>query len=109
MFLLIIFIFISHTNQQPFGVTNEQRDDAYTRWINAGIAGGLQGIIQYQWGQGNFSAQTGTTISPANTETGQSANPDETGQSPNDGYAVQGVSDTSALDILGQAAQSFGG
>lgn len=34
--------------QQPFGVTDQQRDDAYSQWLQAGLQAGLQGMLQYQ-------------------------------------------------------------
>jgi hypothetical protein len=54
--------------QQPFGITDQQRDDAYAQWLQgmflfrfqeamfpiaflshaAGLQGGLQGMLQYQ-------------------------------------------------------------
>ncbi|KAG6827875.1 hypothetical protein H0H92_010144 [Tricholoma furcatifolium] len=59
---------------QPFGVTDDQRDDAYTQWIQA---------------------ETGTPIISNSTsittnETGQTTTPDTTGTSPNDGYGILG-------------------
>lgn len=33
---------------QPFGVTDQQRNDAYTQWLQAGLSNGLQGMLQYQ-------------------------------------------------------------
>jgi len=58
----------SSPTQQPFGVTDQQRDDAYAQWLNgvfflrfreaafliaflshaAGLQSGLQGMLQYQ-------------------------------------------------------------
>ncbi|KAF9246526.1 glycoside hydrolase family 5 protein [Melanogaster broomeanus] len=87
----------STTTSSTYGVTNQQQTDAYSTWLNTGISAGLNGIVQYQWGQTNLTAQTGTTISPG--VTGISSNPqttssspsdDTTGISPNDGYSSTG-------------------
>ncbi|KAF8844970.1 glycoside hydrolase [Paxillus ammoniavirescens] len=85
------------TTSSTYGVTNQQQTDAYSTWLGTGIAAGLNGIIQYQWGQTNLTAETGTTISPG--VTGISPNPqttstspgeDTTGMSPDDGYSSNG-------------------
>ncbi|KAG7092448.1 hypothetical protein E1B28_008802 [Marasmius oreades] len=77
------------TNQSA-GVTDEQRDAAYDTWSQTGVTYGLQGIMQYQWGQTGLTTQPGTTISPNINGTTQSTNVNQTeaGQSPNDGYAI---------------------
>ncbi|KAG6909719.1 hypothetical protein DXG01_015921 [Tephrocybe rancida] len=93
---------------QPFGVTDEQRDDAYNQWIQAGVLGGLQGIIQYQWSQPNLTTQPGTPISTTNNQSDQSPLPDTTGQSPNDGYGLLGEGETAALNTISVAGQAFG-
>ncbi|KAF5373898.1 hypothetical protein D9758_000572 [Tetrapyrgos nigripes] len=77
------------TSNQTVGVTNEQQVDAYSQWLNTGIVNGLQGMMQYQWGQSGLTNQGGTTISPNINSTTTSPNQDETGQSPNDGYSSQ--------------------
>ncbi|KAF8894610.1 glycoside hydrolase superfamily [Infundibulicybe gibba] len=91
----------------PFGVTDPQRDDAYQQWINAGIVGGLNGIIQYQWGQGNLTTQQGTEVAPANTESGVGPAQDTSGVSPNDGYSIQGVGQPDVVSTLQQGAQAI--
>ncbi|KAF8447969.1 glycoside hydrolase family 5 protein [Boletus edulis BED1] len=77
-----------------YGVTNQQQTEAYSTWFNTGITSGLGGIVEYQWGQSNLTAETGTTISPGVTgishdaqTTPVSPNNDTTGISPNDGYS----------------------
>ncbi|KAF5330740.1 hypothetical protein D9619_005756 [Psilocybe cf. subviscida] len=69
------------TAQQPFGVTDQQRNDAYSQWLQAGLQAGLQGMLQYQ----------GTSITANVNGTDVSNNVEGTGLSPNDGYAIQGV------------------
>ncbi|KAG6890700.1 hypothetical protein C0995_005073 [Termitomyces sp. Mi166 len=84
---------------QPFGVTDDQRDDAYKQWVQAAVLGGLQG-----WSQDNLTAEPGTPISPNSDETPQSPLPNTTGQSPNDGYGILGEGaptfDDSEMDAL---------
>ncbi|KAG2349908.1 glycoside hydrolase family 5 protein [Suillus weaverae] len=97
-----------------YGVTSQQQADTYTSWLNTGIAAGLNGIIQYQWGQSNLTAEPGTTVSPPTT-TGETSTPSSpgqvptpqqtTGQSPNDGYSSTGS--TTVQQILGNASQSI--
>ncbi|KAJ7219265.1 glycoside hydrolase family 5 protein, partial [Mycena pura] len=97
--------------QMPFGVTDQQRDDAYTQWLQQGIASGLAGIIQYQWGQGNLTAVNGTAITPSISENGivnengEMPVPDENGESPNDGYTAAGVGNDSVQGIIQAALQ----
>ncbi|KAF9482746.1 glycoside hydrolase family 5 protein [Pholiota conissans] len=95
---------------QTFGVTDEQRDDAYAQWLKAGFTAGLQGMVQYQWTQANLTTVDGTNISPTVTDTGLSPVVTEPGFSPNDGYSLQGVSDSQAqaVNVIQQAAQSIG-
>lgn len=95
------------TNNQAVGVTNEQQVDAYSQWLNTGIVNGLQGMMQYQWGQAGLNAQGGTTISPNINSTTTSPNQDETGQSPNDGYSSQTVSQSSVQGVLQTASQQI--
>jgi len=88
-----------------YGVSETQRDDAYSQWLDAGITGGLQSMSQYQWGQSGMTAIEGTTISPIQSESGQSPIPgSETGQTPNDGYSIQGVGEEGAQAVLQEAA-----
>ncbi|EGN92442.1 glycoside hydrolase family 5 protein [Serpula lacrymans var. lacrymans S7.3] len=86
-----------NNTSQPYGVTSTQQTDAYSQWLDSGIAAGVNGIMQYQWGQGGLTTQPGTAISPDTStqssnqgSTGQSGNTDTTGQSPNDGYSSYG-------------------
>ncbi|KAK7014868.1 helicase ATP-binding domain-containing protein [Favolaschia claudopus] len=73
----------------PFGVTDQQRNDAYAQWLQQGIISGLAGMIQYQWGQGNLTAVNGTAISPIINENGLVPVEDQNGLSPSDGYSSQ--------------------
>ncbi|KAG1891002.1 glycoside hydrolase family 5 protein [Suillus subluteus] len=97
-----------------YGVTSQQQASTYTSWINTGIAAGLNGIVQYQWGQSGLTTEPGTTVTPSSA-TGESTTPsspgetptpqDTTGESPNDGYSITGS--TTDSTILGSASQSI--
>jgi mannan endo-1,4-beta-mannosidase len=93
----------SGTTTPSSGVTDEQRDDAYSQWLGAGITNGLQGMIQYQWGQSNLTAESGTTVSPLSNETTTSPNLNETGQSPNDGYSLNGPGQSAGVMTISDA------
>ncbi|KAL0581750.1 hypothetical protein V5O48_000332 [Marasmius crinis-equi] len=93
---------------QDIGVTDAQRDEAFETWLDTGIDAGLDGIIQYQWGQTGLQTQPGTTISPNVVGSSQSPNINEAGQSPNDGYSANGVGLASVQDIISNAAQQIG-
>ncbi|KAJ7449803.1 glycoside hydrolase family 5 protein [Mycena latifolia] len=99
--------FTSSPGQLPFGVTDQQRDDAYSQWLQQGILSGLAGMIQYQWGQGNLTAMNGTAIAPTITENGIVPVQDENGVSPSDGYSTVGVGQESVQATLQGAAQQF--
>ncbi|RDB21378.1 Mannan endo-1,4-beta-mannosidase A [Hypsizygus marmoreus] len=92
---------------QPFGITDAERDEAYRQWIEAGIEGGLQGIIQYQWSQGNLTTQDGSPIAPLPDESGTTTNQDSTGVSPNDGYGILGQGQQEVIDTIKSASQGF--
>ncbi|KAF9564649.1 glycoside hydrolase family 5 protein [Agrocybe pediades] len=96
------------SSQAPFGVTDQQRDDAYTQWLQAGLEGGLQGMLQYQWSQGNLTTQVGTAISPPVAGTGVSPDIAGTGVSPDDGYAIQGQAFDNVTGIIQSFSQDFG-
>jgi len=97
-----------------YGVTTQQQSDTYTSWLNTGIAAGLNGIIQYQWGQTNLTAQPGTTVSPSSS-TGEQSTPsspgetpspqNQTGETPNDGYSPNGSN--TVQQVLGSAVQGI--
>jgi len=93
---------------QPFGVTDQERDEAYRQWIQAGILGGLQGIMQYQWSQSNLTSLQGSAISPSVDQSGQTPITDISGQSPNDGYGILGTGQADALQSISVASQGFG-
>lgn len=57
--------------------------------VIAGILGGVQGMIHYQWMQPGLTAQPGTTISPDVTQAPTSPDITHTTSSPNDGYGDQ--------------------
>jgi mannan endo-1,4-beta-mannosidase len=91
----------------PFGVTDDQRNDIYSQWLSAGLDDGINGMLQYQWGQTGLTTSPGTSISP--DVTGASGSPDVTGtsESPNDGYSIGGVADDGAQQVLSNAAAAF--
>ncbi|KAG7090317.1 hypothetical protein E1B28_011914 [Marasmius oreades] len=93
---------------QEFGATDQQRNDAYDTWMNTGIDAGLEGIIQYQWGQSGLTTQPGTPISPNIDGTTSSPNVDSAGQSPNDGYSINGVGQSGVQGVISDAAQEIG-
>jgi len=102
------------TNQTT-GVTDDQRDAAYKAWLQSGIKNGLNGMLQYQWGQSNLTASTGTTVSPdgigttPNAPAGNptSSNQNATGQSPNDGYTTSGSGQDGVVSQLTDANQQI--
>ncbi|KAF8831301.1 hypothetical protein HHX47_DHR1000738 [Lentinula edodes] len=96
----------SANSTQTFGVTDSEQATAYSTWLNTGISSGVSGLLQYQWSQGNLTAQANTTISPNDDTTGESSNDDTTGESPNDGYSIQGVGEDTVQSILQNAVQS---
>ncbi|KAJ4487962.1 glycoside hydrolase family 5 protein [Lentinula aciculospora] len=96
----------STDSTQTFGVTDSEQDTAYSSWLAAGISSGVSGLLQYQWSQGNLTAEANTTISPNDDTTGESSNDDTTGESPNDGYSIQGVGEDTVQTILQNAVQS---
>jgi mannan endo-1,4-beta-mannosidase len=93
--------------QAPFGVTDQQRDDAYAQWLLTGLQAGVQGMFQYQWSQGNLTSSPGTAITPAVDGPGLTPAVDGPGLSPNDGYAIQGQGQQSVTDVIQQAAAQF--
>ncbi|EIW85194.1 glycoside hydrolase family 5 protein [Coniophora puteana RWD-64-598 SS2] len=68
------------SNASSDGVSNDQQDSAYTTWVNTGVAQGVNGIMQYQWGQSNV-------------------------QTPNDGYSSS--SNDGVQTVLQNAAQGI--
>jgi len=94
--------------QQALGVTDQQRDDAYTQWLTAGLQDGLQGMLQYQWSQSDLLPGYGTIISPTVSGTGVDPTVTGTGLSPNDGYSIQGAGLDGAIEVIQGAAQAFG-
>eukprot|EP00753_Platysulcus_tardus_P010955 PLAT3170.1.p1 GENE.PLAT3170.1~~PLAT3170.1.p1 ORF type:complete len:551 (+),score=-122.98 PLAT3170.1:35-1687(+) len=74
-------------------ITDQQRDEAYVQWLNAGYTSGLSGMVQYQWGQSNLNAKAGASPSSAKFRRQGTSNPNYnySPQSPNDGYLDQGA------------------
>jgi mannan endo-1,4-beta-mannosidase len=93
---------------QPFGVTDQQRDDAYSQWLQAGLQSGLGGLVQYQWSSSNLTVGAGTAIQPTVTGTPEQPTGTGTGVSPNDGYGIQGQGRADVISILKQASQASG-
>ncbi|KAI6109817.1 glycoside hydrolase family 5 protein [Pisolithus sp. B1] len=85
-----------YASDTSYGVTNQQQTDAYSTWLNTSVSLNLAGMIQYQWGQQNLTAEAGTVISPGVTGitlssrqvTSSSQSSDTTGYTPNDGYSA---------------------
>jgi len=96
------------SNEQTFGVTDSQRDDAYAQWLETGLQAGLGGMAQDQWSEGNLTTGVGTAIQPITTGTAESPVVTGTGESPNDGYGIQGEGQTQAVSTLQEASQDFG-
>jgi mannan endo-1,4-beta-mannosidase len=63
------------------------------------MSDGVNGMLQYQWGQSNLTSAIGTSISPNSTDTSVppsngitiSPSQNQTGVSPNDGYSISGI------------------
>ncbi|KAF7338302.1 Glycoside hydrolase family 5 protein [Mycena venus] len=96
-----------NATQLPFGVTDQQRDDAYAQWLQQGILSGLAGMIQYQWGQGNLTAVNGTAISPIIDENGIVPVQTQDGLSPSDGYSIVGQAQEAVQGVIQGAVQQF--
>jgi len=93
---------------QSFGVTDAERDNAYSQWLQAGLTEGLSGMSQYQWSQSGLTGVTGTAIQPTVAGTAESPVVTGTGESPNDGYSIQGQGENGAVGVLSEAEQAFG-
>ncbi|EAU88551.2 beta-mannase [Coprinopsis cinerea okayama7 len=93
--------------EQPYGVTNEQRDEAFSTWLNVGFRSGLSSMIHYQWGQTGLTVQPGTTVSQSVPGTGLVENDGITGVSPNDGYSSNGVGRDSVIEVLQESVQEY--
>ncbi|KAK0210748.1 glycoside hydrolase family 5 protein [Desarmillaria ectypa] len=78
----------NQTNNSTFGVTNSERNQAYSAWLDASIISGLAGIMQYQWGVSNVTAAAGTSFSPNENSTSSSSDVTGTSSSPDDGYSI---------------------
>jgi len=100
------------------GISDDQRDSGYQQWLQGGITDGINGMMQYQWGQGNLTSQTGTAISspnstgtnpapPSSNPTGPSPNESETGVSPDDGYSTTGTGQDGVQSVLKTASQNI--
>jgi mannan endo-1,4-beta-mannosidase len=100
------------------GISDDQRDSGYQQWLQAGITDGISGMMQYQWGQGNLTSQTGTAISspnstgtnpspPSSNPTAPSPSEGETGVSPDDGYSTTGTGQDGVQSVLKTASQNI--
>ncbi|KIM87070.1 glycoside hydrolase family 5 protein [Piloderma croceum F 1598] len=106
----------SDNRNSTVGVTDKQRDDAYSQWLRDGISDGVNGMLQYQWGQSNLTSAIGTSISPNSTDTtvapsnGITISPsqNQTGVSPNDGYSISGIGEDGVQMELKTASQNIG-
>ncbi|KAA1471179.1 glycoside hydrolase [Dentipellis sp. KUC8613] len=82
------------------GITDTQRDSAYTAWLNAGIQAGVSGLLQYQWSSNGLATAPGTFVQ--GTTAGGTL-----GQSPNDGYATLGQDQNNEQGVLQTASQNI--
>jgi len=96
------------TTTQPYGVTDPQRDDAYSQWFQAGLSSDVNAMNQYQWSSGNLTTSVGTAIQPSVSGTGAQSPVTGTGVSPNDGYGIQGQGQAAAVATISQVAQAYG-
>jgi mannan endo-1,4-beta-mannosidase len=90
-----------------YGVTDDQRNDAYNRWVGASVEHGINGAIQYQWGQSSLTTSSSSPVSENQDSTGQSSNTEETGISPNDGYS-QEIGESGSQTFFNSASQEIG-
>jgi mannan endo-1,4-beta-mannosidase len=90
--------------EQPFGVTDDDRNDIYSSVLSAGVNGGINGMTQYQWGLTGLTTSPGTSVSPADTTSSESPVNTETGVSPNDGYSTEGTEDDGVQQVLANGA-----
>jgi mannan endo-1,4-beta-mannosidase len=96
-----------NTSTANYGVTEQQRNDAYSQWLNTSISAGVQGILVWQWGQMNLTVVPGTPISVVDNSTSTSPVMNMTGQSPNDGYDISGISGPDLQNIFRAASQEI--
>lgn len=89
---------------QPFGVTDDQRNDIYSQLITAGVDSGINGMLQYQWQQTGLTESPGTTISSDTPGDTVSPTPSGTGVSPDDGYS----GNDGVQQIISNGAAAFG-
>ncbi|KAI9466203.1 glycoside hydrolase [Lactarius psammicola] len=82
------------------GVSDQQRQSAYSTWLQAGIQAGLSGMTQYQWSQQNLQPAPGTFVQSPN---GQGT----LGTSPNDGYGIIGTGQSGVQQTLQTASQNI--
>ncbi|CCA78057.1 related to beta-mannanase [Serendipita indica DSM 11827] len=71
----------------PIGTTQAQQVSAYNTWITSAVKSGVQGIIQYQWGQGNITSSSSSAITHQ-SGVGTTNSTTTSFYSPNDGYAA---------------------
>lgn len=75
--------------QGQIALTDQQQAAIYQAWVQEAINQDIQGIVQYQWGQGNLTP-TEQNQAPAQSETQNTFSPllptGEQNTSPNDGY-----------------------
>ncbi|KAJ3531423.1 hypothetical protein NMY22_g8165 [Coprinellus aureogranulatus] len=96
------------TTQTPFGVTNDQRTEAYRSWIDTGLNSGLTNVIQYQWGQPGLSVAPGTPVSISTDSTGIVTSDGTTGVSPNDGYSINDSGRADVVNAIQEGNAAYG-
>jgi len=98
---------LSRRQADPGGVTDDERNAAYTQWFQTGLSSGVQGMLQYQYGQTGLTGVVGTDIEPSVTGTTTGTVVTGTGTTPNDGYSINGVGQTDAVSTIQEASASF--
>ncbi|KAI5987677.1 glycoside hydrolase family 5 protein [Pisolithus albus] len=105
-----------YASNTSYGATNQQQTDAYSTWLNTSVSLNLAGMIQYQWGQQNLTAEPGTVISPGTTGVTLSSratlasNDLSSNSSPDDGYNPRTNPDvTQLLNTISNEIQNSAG
>ncbi|KAI5122966.1 hypothetical protein M0805_006845 [Coniferiporia weirii] len=90
-----------------FGVSNQQVDDAYTQWITAAAEAGINGAIQYQWGQDGLTENDSSTVDQNVDQSTTVPNSPSTGNSPNDGYQSAPTGSDGVANVLTSLTSLF--
>ncbi|KAG8893871.1 hypothetical protein FRB99_001669 [Tulasnella sp. 403] len=74
------------TDSNQAVATDNQQATAYTDWTTQAVQSGINGIVQYQWGETGLTSQTNSVVDDSN-HYGQSGTETQ-GSSPDDGYSA---------------------